>query len=161
MGQCFDRAHAAHERGDGAGAKELSNEGHEHQRKMEQLNREAADWIFNANNGGSPPGTVDLHGLYVHEAIDRTESAIQAAQQNGQPSLRVIVGKGLHSKGHVAKIKPAIEQLMTKYNFAAELDPENEGVLIVHLGGGSQGRRGMDADEMTRRLNDNDKCVIM
>jgi len=161
MAACFDRAHEAHERGDGAAAKELSNEGHAHQRKMEQLNQEAADWIFAANNAASPPGTIDLHGLYVQESIDRTESALQAAQQSGEPSLRVIVGKGLHSKGHVAKIKPAIEQLMTKYNFAAELDPENEGVLVVHLGGAAQGRRGMDAGEVTRRLESDDKCVIM
>ncbi|KZT57747.1 DUF1771-domain-containing protein [Calocera cornea HHB12733] len=161
MGDCFDRAHEAHERGDGAAAKALSNEGHEHQRRMEQLNTQAADWIFAANNNESPPGTIDLHGLYVQEAIDRTEQALQTTQAQGAPELRVIVGKGLHSKGHVAKIKPAIEQLMQKYRFAAELDPQNEGVLIVHLGGGAQGRRGMDADEVTRRLDSDEKCVIM
>ncbi|KZO98924.1 DUF1771-domain-containing protein [Calocera viscosa TUFC12733] len=161
MGQCFDRAHEAHERGDGAAAKELSNEGHEHQRRMEQLNRQAADWIFQANNSSSPQGTIDLHGLYVQEAIDRTEEALQAAQGQGAPELRVIVGKGLHSAGHVAKIKPAIEQLMQKYSFSAELDPANEGVLIVHLGGAAQGRRGMDAEEVTRRLDNDEKCVIM
>jgi hypothetical protein len=29
--------------------------------------------------------------------------------------LRVIVGKGIHSQGHVAKIKPAVQGLMQKW----------------------------------------------
>jgi hypothetical protein len=46
MARAFDQAHAAHERGDGARAKELSNEGRNQQREMEELNREASEWIF-------------------------------------------------------------------------------------------------------------------
>ena len=48
---------------------------------------------------------ADLHGLYTAEAIERTERAVREAQQQGKPELRVIVGKGLHSKDHVAHIK--------------------------------------------------------
>lgn len=66
------------------------------------------------NNKHSPQGTIDLHGLFVQEAISYTEQAIQRAQQQGLSTLRVIVGKGIHSAGHVAKIKPAIEDLMRK-----------------------------------------------
>jgi hypothetical protein len=29
--------------------------------------------------------------------------------------LRIIVGKGIHSQNHIAKIKPAVEDLMVKY----------------------------------------------
>lgn len=47
----------------------------------------------------------DLHGLYTAEAIERTERAVRDAQQQGKPELRVIVGKGIHSKDHVAHIK--------------------------------------------------------
>jgi len=46
MARCFDEAHNAHERGDGAQAKHLSEEGHRHQREMERLNGQASDWIF-------------------------------------------------------------------------------------------------------------------
>lgn len=67
-----------------------------------------------ANNLDSPPGTIDLHGLYVREAIERTEKAIADAQRKGDREMRVIVGKGIHSQGHVAKIKPAVEDLMRK-----------------------------------------------
>jgi DNA-nicking Smr family endonuclease len=55
-----------------------------------------------------------LHGLYVKEAIERTEAAIAQGQRSGQEELRVIVGKGIHSQGHVAKIKPAVQDLMQK-----------------------------------------------
>lgn len=46
MARAFDESHKAYESRDGARAKELSNEGKEHQRKMNELNRQASDWIF-------------------------------------------------------------------------------------------------------------------
>lgn len=46
MASCFERSHEAYQRGDGAQAKELSNEGKAHQREMERLNKEASEWIF-------------------------------------------------------------------------------------------------------------------
>jgi hypothetical protein len=46
MARCFQQSHEAYTRGDGAGAKQLSNEGREHQHKMESLNKQASDWIF-------------------------------------------------------------------------------------------------------------------
>lgn len=81
----------------------------------------------------SKPGEIDLHGLYVKEAIERTDYAIQDAKRRGDTEVHLIVGtlsfevsistvlyqfaaagKGLHSSGGVAKIKPAIEELMQK-----------------------------------------------
>ncbi|KAF8320655.1 DUF1771-domain-containing protein, partial [Clavulina sp. PMI_390] len=159
MAHCFDESHRAYESGDGARAKELSNEGKKHKAEMERLNKEASDWIYYQNNTDSAVDEVDLHGLYVAEAVSRTEAAIQKAQSEGKNHLNIIVGKGLHSQGHVAKIKPAIEELMQKYNLAAELDPHNAGVLVVHLGQG--GQRGMGADEITDRLDSNKDCIIM
>jgi DNA-nicking Smr family endonuclease len=112
MAKCFDDSHKAYSSGDGGRAKQLSNEGHEHQRKMAQFNQEAADWIFHANNEDSGPNEVDLHGLYTEEAITKTEQAIRDYQQRGVPEIRIIVGKGIHSQNHVAHIKPAVEKLM-------------------------------------------------
>lgn len=146
MAKCFDDSHKAYSNGDGGRAKQLSNEGHEHKRKMEQLNGEAADWIYHANNEDSGPNEVDLHGLYTQEAITKTEEAIRSAQGKGMPELRVIVGKGIHSKDHVAHIKPAIEKLMKDYGIAAELDPKNAGVLLVHLGGAGNAPQGAYRD---------------
>jgi DNA-nicking Smr family endonuclease len=65
------------------------------------------------------PGEVDLHGLYVKEAIRYTDEAIEGAKRRGDAEVHLIVGKGLHSAGHVAKIKPAIAELMQKCALAA------------------------------------------
>ncbi|KAG8741163.1 asparagine-linked glycosylation protein [Ceratobasidium sp. 428] len=135
MAKAFDASHAAYEQGDGAEAKRLSDEGKRHKAEMERLNKEASDWIFQQVNMDSAPDELDLHGLYVKEAIARTESAVQAAQSRGDSQIRIIVGKGLHSQGHAAKLKPAIEQLMVKYQLNAHIDPQNTGVLVVQLGG--------------------------
>jgi hypothetical protein len=73
-----------------------------------------------------------LHGLYVKEALERTDRAIQDAKDRGDAEVRLIVGqwilamnisvqpdqlttgKGLHSNGGSAKIRPAVEELMQK-----------------------------------------------
>lgn len=46
MARCYEQSHEAYSRGDGAGAKQLSNEGRAHKSKMESLNKQASDWIF-------------------------------------------------------------------------------------------------------------------
>lgn len=46
MAKAFDASHRAYENGDGAGAKNLSNEGKRHKAEMERLNQEASNWIF-------------------------------------------------------------------------------------------------------------------
>jgi len=123
----------------------------------------------------SQPHEVDLHGLYVKEAIDYTDRALQQARTRGDRELYLIVGKGLHSKDG-AKIKPAIQQLihkcvlcflfpfwpipLSRYQLSAHLDPTNAGVLIVEL---NSTRHGVSADEITHRIEDNDDkgCIIM
>ncbi|KIJ18670.1 hypothetical protein PAXINDRAFT_110204 [Paxillus involutus ATCC 200175] len=133
MGQSFQGSHEAYSRGEGARAKELSEKGKQHERVMENLNAEASTWIFRGECNDSKPGEIDLHGLYVKEAIFYTDKAIQGAQQQGESEIRLIVGKGLHSSGQVAKIRPAVEDLVKKHNLSAEVDPYNGGVLIVRL----------------------------
>ncbi|KAF8530421.1 hypothetical protein BU17DRAFT_35728, partial [Hysterangium stoloniferum] len=162
MARCFDESHRAYQEGDGARAKELSNEGHAHQKNMNQLNAQASEWIFQANNTDSGPGEIDLHGLYVKEAITYTERSIQQAQSRGDKEIRlIVVGKGLHSANHVAKIKPAIEELIQKYSLVARLDEQNSGVLIVALNG-QDADRGLAVDDITRGLAEKDQnCVIM
>jgi DNA-nicking Smr family endonuclease len=158
MARCFDESQAAYKRGDGGQAKQLSNEGKMHKANMERLNKEASDWIYVKNNEDSRPGEVDLHGLYVKEAIARTENAIAEARQRGDGEVHLIVGQGLHSPGGAAKIKPAIAELIQRENLAAELDPHNAGVLVVRL----DGKGGMGSDEIARRLDRKDEgCFIM
>jgi hypothetical protein len=50
----------------------------------------------------------------------------------------------------------------TRYQLAAQLDPNNAGVLIVQLNGAQRGERGMGADEISRRLEKDDgQCIAM
>ncbi|KAH9858381.1 hypothetical protein C2E23DRAFT_6 [Lenzites betulinus] len=163
MARSFEEAHQAYERGDGARAKELSNKGKAAQQEMERLNEEASEWIFRENNTDSGPGEIDLHGLYVKEAIRYTDQSIQQARARGDSKLRLITGKGLHSSGGVAKLKPAIEELMQKHGLVAELDEHNAGVLIVNLDGQTSGNgRVLRSDDITRGLErKDDGCTIM
>ncbi|KAI1331220.1 hypothetical protein F5Y16DRAFT_423736 [Xylariaceae sp. FL0255] len=136
-GRCFDRAHEAYERGDGAEAKQLSNEGKEHAAKMEQYNKQASDFIFRENNstGRVADDTIDLHGQFVEEAEDILEQRIRYAQQQGQTHLHVIVGKGNHSVNHVQKIKPRVEQVCQELGLQYATE-ENAGRIYINLQGG-------------------------
>ncbi|KAL7415353.1 hypothetical protein BDY24DRAFT_382620 [Mrakia frigida] len=160
MRDCFEKSKQAYSRGDGGAAHQLSEEGKSHQRRKQQIDQEARDWIYYQNNTDSPPGTIDLHGLYVKEAVEKSETEIQNAQQRGDHEIKFIVGKGNHSASHVSKIKPAIEGLMDKYNLDARLDPHNSGVLIVNLqGGGGGASRGRElGNELEKKNGD---CVVM
>lgn len=135
---CFDRAHQAYSSGDGARAHELSEEGKQHAQKMEQYNRQARDYIFRENNADSRVAgdTIDLHGLFVEEAEDVLEERIKAARQRGETHLHVIVGKGNHSKNHVQKIKPRVEQVCRELGLQYRTE-ENEGRIFVNLQGGA------------------------
>ncbi|KAI6161069.1 hypothetical protein EDD17DRAFT_717036 [Pisolithus thermaeus] len=133
MAQCYRQGHEAYQQGQRALAKQLSEKGSGHKRKMERLNVEASAWIFRENNLVSKPGEVDLHGLYVKEAVMYAEDAIEKAQSRGDLEMRLLVGKGLHSDGQVAKIKPALEELMKRRSLPADVDPDNTGLLIVRL----------------------------
>ncbi|KAK0215981.1 hypothetical protein EDD85DRAFT_441237 [Armillaria nabsnona] len=133
MARCFSESHEAFNRGDGAAAKDLSNQGKSHKQKMEQLHKEASKWIYLENNRDRKPGEIDLHGLFVKEAIAYTDAALKEAKLRGDSEIRLIVGRGSHSEGGVAKIRLAIEELMRKYQLVAQLDPSNLGVLVVEL----------------------------
>lgn len=50
MGKCFDESKQAYESGDGAKAKQLSEEGKRHKQEMERLNGEASDWIYHGKS---------------------------------------------------------------------------------------------------------------
>ena len=104
---------------------------------MDQYNRQARDYIFRENNaeGRVAGDTIDLHGLFVEEAEDVLEERIRVARQRGENHLHVIVGKGNHSKNHVQKIKPRVEQVCRELGLQYRTE-ENEGRIFVNLQGG-------------------------
>lgn len=134
----MDRSHQAYQKGDGAGAKALSEEGKKHAAQMEKYNRQASDYIFRENNAVNrvAADTIDLHGQFVEEAERILTDRIRAAQSSGQNHLHVIVGRGNHSVNHVQKIKPAVEQLCREMGLQYATE-ENEGRIYVNLQGGA------------------------
>jgi DNA-nicking Smr family endonuclease len=88
-----EQSRQAYESGDGARAKQLSEEGKAHGRKMEDYNKQASDFIFRENNanGRVAADTIDLHGQFVEEAEDILEQRIKYARDHGQSHLHVYV----------------------------------------------------------------------
>ena len=71
--RAFEQSHAAYARKDGAGAKELSNEGRAHQREIESLNAEASAWIFRVEY--SVPFLKKIPVLMPHVVVHRKQSS--------------------------------------------------------------------------------------
>lgn len=128
----------AYKSGDGAGAKQFSNQGKAHDAKMDDYNRQASEYIFRENNapGRLDQDEIDLHGQFVEEAERILEQRIRADQARGIVHLYAIVGKGNHSTGGVQKIKPKVEELCRELGLRYHTDEENEGRIFINLQGG-------------------------
>ncbi|KAI9880527.1 MAG: hypothetical protein M1830_002567 [Pleopsidium flavum] len=122
---CFDKAHNAYSRGDGASAHTLSEQGKRHAQLMDQYNKQASDFIFRENNAVErvDGDTIDLHGQFVEEAEDMLEQRIR------------IVGKGNHSANHVQKLKPRVEKVCQELGLQYATE-DNAGRLYIDLSGG-------------------------
>jgi hypothetical protein len=133
-----EQSQQAYKSGDGAGAKQLSNQGKAHDAKMDDYNRQASEYIFRENNapGRIDEDEIDLHGQFVEEAERILEQRIRADQQRGIVHLYAIVGKGNHSTGGVQKIKPKVEELCQELGLRYHTDEENEGRIFINLQGG-------------------------
>ncbi|KAG1760493.1 hypothetical protein EDD22DRAFT_971046 [Suillus occidentalis] len=77
--------------------------------------------------------TIDLHRLYVSEAKMYFDEAVQKFRDSGESLLFVIVGRGNHSENNDAKIKPAIQEYGISLGLGVEVDPHNDGRLVVSL----------------------------
>ncbi|KAI0448168.1 hypothetical protein F4803DRAFT_496940 [Xylaria telfairii] len=133
---CMQRAHEAYERGDGAAAKQLSNEGKQHAAEADALFDKASKIIFKENNRNATADAIDLHGLYVAEAVKQVETRVREDRGAGKTHLHVIVGQGHHSVDHIQRIKPAIEQLCENLGLQYATE-ENAGRIYVNLQGGN------------------------
>jgi len=133
MAQSYQQSKEAYERRDRALAKTLSDQGKRHALKMDTLNAQASAMVFKENNQDRPDCEVDLHGLYVKEAISYTEKALRNARQQGDSEIRLIVGQGNHSDGGISRLKPAIQEAMRIRGVQVDVDPGNPGVLRLQV----------------------------
>ena len=92
-----------------------------------------------------------MHRLKVAEAQEKVEQALYDAIVTGVPELRIITGRGNHSKGGIPRLKLAIIGAMeecvwsfhvltlrlttcvfSSYHIDVYTDPNNSGVLIIN-----------------------------
>ena len=132
-GEFYDKAKQEHDNGNGAKAKEYSTEGHKHDDLVKEYNKQAADAFFAAHNKGRDQMTIDLHGLYVEEAMERLKARVEAIGRKG--TFVIIWGAGNHSEGGVRKIKPAVIDYLNAEKFQFEDDNPNHGCCTVFFDG--------------------------
>lgn len=78
---------------------------------------------------------VDLHGLYVAEAVTMVSLVLQrlAWMCHGQWNFTIITGKGLHSPDGIPRIKPAVMEWLKYHNIGYNVMEDNEGRLVVWM----------------------------
>ncbi|XP_067387232.1 NEDD4-binding protein 2 isoform X2 [Emydura macquarii macquarii] len=135
--ECLKKAEEAYRMGMKPVATFYAQQGRLHDQKMKEANHDAAVQIFEKVNASLlPENVLDLHGLHVDEAINHLSRVLQEKsheykQTGGKPYLCMITGRGNHSQGGVARIKPAAIKYLTSHNFRfTEIKP---GCLKVML----------------------------
>lgn len=128
-----EQAHHAHQSGDITQAKELSALARKYSTSGAKYNEEAARYAFSEANRDVARDEINLHGLYVNEALACLEARIRRSVAQRQNYLQIIVGKGNHSKDNIAKIKPAVESYCDRRNLEYRVMPENTGIIVVHI----------------------------
>ncbi|CAH6723705.1 smr domain-containing protein [[Candida] jaroonii] len=123
----------AYKNGDGQKAHDLSEQAKKITDEAEYYNRQAAEYVFRENNADSAEDEIDLHGLFVKEAEYILQVRIVQFVKTHQSHLKVIVGKGLHSQGGIAKLKPAIDDMCDESRLKHHIDSKNTGVLVIDL----------------------------
>ncbi|KAJ3906964.1 hypothetical protein F5879DRAFT_596762 [Lentinula edodes] len=84
---------------------------------LEEIRKKKANSIYRKNNKGRN-GIIDLHRLFVREAKEYTDIAIQNAINQGNSNLRLIVGQGRHSSNG-PRLKPALLKHLRKSRSSA------------------------------------------
>lgn len=103
-----------------------------------------------AHNLKPQPQTIDVHRLKVPEALEKVEEALYDAIVTNTPELRIITGRGNHSKNGIPALKLAIIGCIQEYvvifviilaradrsscshRLDCSTDPNNSGVLLIH-----------------------------
>ncbi|KAG8688431.1 hypothetical protein FRC08_011442 [Ceratobasidium sp. 394] len=134
--KALDDSSLAWKAGQKGTAKTLSERGKQFGRQVERYNERAAKEIFlslNPTYYSDPPTRIDLHGLFVNEALVYTQGHIDRCRQDGVAETKIITGRGNNSKDGVAKIKPAVEGLLVREGLTGNFRWENEGAVVVNV----------------------------
>ncbi|KAG0316069.1 hypothetical protein BGZ97_007462 [Linnemannia gamsii] len=125
---------------------------HEHYRTMARKNAimrqeysQQSQIAYRSGNGAKakelslkskePSNELDLHGLKVREALDITRERLTKFVKNKEPNLIIIVGRGNNSVNGVAKIKPAVTELVNEFHIKATPNKPNQGCIWIEPAG--------------------------
>ncbi|BDA46923.1 probable NEDD4-binding protein 2 at C-terminar half [Coccomyxa sp. Obi] len=106
----YAEARKAWERRDHSLAQQLRQRAHQCRDRYRAAQAAASENIFKKKNQLVQNfWEVELHGLHVNEAIEKTDNIYRALKNlPSTKRLQLITGKGLHSEGNIARLLPAI-----------------------------------------------------
>eukprot|EP00531_Pseudo-nitzschia_arenysensis_P016571 CAMPEP_0116128324 /NCGR_PEP_ID=MMETSP0329-20121206/7303_1 /TAXON_ID=697910 /ORGANISM="Pseudo-nitzschia arenysensis, Strain B593" /LENGTH=165 /DNA_ID=CAMNT_0003622463 /DNA_START=72 /DNA_END=569 /DNA_ORIENTATION=- len=109
------------ELGEKGDAHTLSEEKKNWQKKKEDANRRAAKLILEPQKWQTT-GEIDLHGLYLDEALDATREFLKywSKKASTRDTVLVITGAGHHSENNKAVIRPKVERLLQEQSLEYE-----------------------------------------
>lgn len=133
-------AQNAYLKGDHEGARKYSQQKNEQYSMAYSKRAKACENAFSRNNQHRAVDEIDLHGLYVDEALDKLSKRIRVCRNEGYQSLNVVTGLGNHSPSGVPKIRPKVLEYLDSQGISYNT---NGGCIAVWLDGqGGEGRRG-------------------
>lgn len=127
----LDRAHQAYKNDQHDEAREWRDKANVSARRMRNANLQARDVIFKHHNEGKGPLFLDLHGLYVREALHFLGIRLDKFLANNVDDLlECVTGAGRNSEHGIAKIKAAVHEEVTKRRLKYEVI--NDGAYTIH-----------------------------
>jgi len=122
----FRQATLAHMSGNHNLATQYRLQGQEHAAKMKELHLKSIESI---SSDLFP--VIDLHFHNVKEAVEIVKETLE--KTSGAKILKIITGKGLHSKDGIARIKPVVESYLDEQGYQYHYLESNPGVIVVKL----------------------------
>ncbi|XP_071478990.1 uncharacterized protein [Diadema antillarum] len=141
--ECFKKAAKAYHSGQKELALHYSTQGRLHSMQLKEANVRAAALIVQQRRQETGEDKLDLHNLHLEEALQVLQEVLMEKEQqwgrrrvdHGSPSqnryLEVVTGRGKHSHGGMAKLRPAVETFLQQRGYRFSVT--NAGCFRVFL----------------------------